>query len=496
MRAVGVADAFSIGAVQQLGNSTALSIDAGDVNGDSVLDLVVGSVSGQPVQIFLGAPVRESCMCQRDFQTAPISIPDTGANEGVALGDFDNNGALDLVVANGGGQPDTVWLNDGAGNFAQSVTLDPSNGRDVAVGDFNDDGNLDIAVAANTPNPVYFGNGNGGFAAPVLLGDAVSLSVAVGRLNNDNRDDLAFANVGAPSSAWAKDASGNTFTRTSQIDLGDAAAVALGDFNGDNIDDVVLGRVPTDVDDIPSNLVLINDGNGAFSAPREELGFSPTNDVIIGDVNTDGLPDLVFVSESGVHQVWMAAGNRFELHREQIIDIGSTAGVLAPLGETDNGTPGGIDLAIGGDLSAGVGVYLNDSLGNLGRGDIVPPVITLTGETAVSVPSGAPYTDAGATASDNIDGDITPVATSNVNTAVVGSYTVTYNATDFAGNAADPVSRTVTVTPASGRGGGGGGALGLWLLALLAAAHLLFLARGRMALRRQSIRTRFRGPVT
>ena len=175
VRAVGVADAFSVGAVQQLGNSTALSIDAGDVNGDSVLDLVVGTISGQPVQIFLGAPLRESCMCQRDFQATPISIPDTGANAGVALGDFNNNGTLDLVVANGGGQPDTVWLNDGAGNFAQSATLDPSNGRDVAVGDFNNDGNLDFAVAANTPNPVYFGNGNGGFGAPVLLGDEISL---------------------------------------------------------------------------------------------------------------------------------------------------------------------------------------------------------------------------------------------------------------------------------------------------------------------------------
>ena len=118
--------------------------------------------------------------------------------------------------------------------------------------------------------------------------------------------------------------------------------------------------------------------------------------------------------------------------------------------------------------SAGVGVYLNDSLGNLGRGDIAPPVITLTGEATVNVPSGAPYSDAGATATDNIDGDITPVATSNVNTAVVGTYTVTYNATDFAGNAADPVSRTVNVTPAAGRGGGGGGALGIWLLLLLA----------------------------
>ena len=169
-------------------------------------------------------------------------------------------------------------------------------------------------------------------------------------MTNDNRDDIVFANVGAPSDVWTKNASGTAFTRTSRINLGDAVAVALGDFSGDGIDDVVLGRVATDVDDIPSNPVLINGGNGGFAAPREELGFSPTNDVIVGDVNADGSLDLVFISASGVHQIWSAAGNRFQLHGEQIIDIGSTAGVLAPLGETDTGTPGGIDLAVGGDL--------------------------------------------------------------------------------------------------------------------------------------------------
>ena len=485
VRAVGVADSFSVGAVQNLGNSTILSVDAGDVNGDAVVDIVVGTASGEPVQVFLGAGLRDSCMCQRDFQTTPISIPDTGANEGVALGDFNNNGTLDLVVANGAGQPDTVWLNDGAGNFTQSAALDPSNGRDVAVADLNDDGNLDFAVAANTPNPVYFGDGNGGFSAPTLLGNEISLGVAVGRFDNNNRMDLVFANVGADSEIWTKDASGNGFSSSDAVALGDAASVGVGDFNGDGFDDIVLGRVPTDVNDVPSNPVLINNGNATFGGAREELGFSPTNDVLIGDVNTDGLPDLVFVSASGVHQIWTAAGGRFQLHVEQIIDIGSTAGVLAPLGDTDNATPGGIDLAIGGDLSAGVGIYLNDSLGNLGRGDIDPPVITLTGDASVDTPSGSPYTDAGATAVDNIDGDLTPIATSNVNTAIVGSYTVTYNVTDFAGNEATPVSRTVNVTAASGRGGGGGGgALGYATVALLLATYLLFLLGSRVRVRR------------
>ena len=60
---------------------------------------------------------------------------------------------------------------------------------------------------------------------------------------------------------------------------------------------------------------------------------------------------------------------------------------------------------------------------------------------------GTSYTDAGATASDNIDGDITSNITTvnNVDTDVVASYTVTYNVSDSSGNAATEVTRTVNV---------------------------------------------------
>src|SRR5207249_5242882 len=80
-------------------------------------------------------------------------------------------------------------------------------------------------------------------------------------------------------------------------------------------------------------------------------------------------------------------------------------------------------------------------------GDTTPPVITLRGSTSVSVEIGSTYTDAGATASDNVDGNITSkIVTFNpVNTALVGTYTVTYNVSDAAGNAATQVTRTVNV---------------------------------------------------
>ncbi|MFE5323246.1 immunoglobulin-like domain-containing protein [Paenibacillus sp. NPDC056579] len=82
--------------------------------------------------------------------------------------------------------------------------------------------------------------------------------------------------------------------------------------------------------------------------------------------------------------------------------------------------------------------------------DTVKPVITLNGPAAVEIPAGSTYTDAGATATDNVDGDLTSRIQVNgsVDTSLPGTYTLIYTVTDNAQNAADPVVRTVTVAAA------------------------------------------------
>lgn len=79
--------------------------------------------------------------------------------------------------------------------------------------------------------------------------------------------------------------------------------------------------------------------------------------------------------------------------------------------------------------------------------DTVKPLITLLGEAAVTLTAGESYTDAGATAQDDRDGNITDkiIITGSVDTATAGTYTLSYNVSDTAGNAADTVTRTVVV---------------------------------------------------
>src|SRR3989344_5549140 len=94
--------------------------------------------------------------------------------------------------------------------------------------------------------------------------------------------------------------------------------------------------------------------------------------------------------------------------------------------------------------SSGYNVILNNT-----PSDTTPPVITLTGNNPENVAKNFAYTDAGATALDDVDGEISVAMSGSVDTTVVGSYTLTYTATDAASNAAT-ATRTVNVTDGTG----------------------------------------------
>ncbi len=81
--------------------------------------------------------------------------------------------------------------------------------------------------------------------------------------------------------------------------------------------------------------------------------------------------------------------------------------------------------------------------------DTTAPVITLTGASTVDLTVGGVYTEEGATVTDDVDTSVVVVISGSVDTATVGVYTITYNATDTAGNQATPVTRTVNVAEAT-----------------------------------------------
>jgi hypothetical protein len=219
-------------------------------------------------------------------------------------------------------------------------------------------------------------------------------------------------------------------------------------------------------------LATASSGNPFFVA--DELGAAPATGLLVNDFNLDSRADVLAVNEAGVRIFTNAgaANGTFLLHAQQIAAPGARAAAMGKFSNDER-----VDLAL---VAEGVKVFVNEGNGDFGRPDSTPPVIQLVGPATVNVTIDGTYADAGATASDAVDGDLTSriVVTNPVNTTVLGTYTVTYTVADLSGNAAVPVTRTVTVQPQAAAVEGGGGAIGMATLAALLTILLMASSRG------------------
>ena len=126
---------------------------------------------------------------------------------------------------------------------------------------------------------------------------------------------------------------------------------------------------------------------------------------------------------------------------------GDDGGATSGSDTTSSGAGGTTSSGAGGTAGGGAGGAAGGGAG--GTDDTVAPVITLLGSSSVALAVGDTYVDAGATASDDVDGDISShiVTVSTVDTTAVGNYSVSYDVTDASGNAAAQVVRSVVVSP-------------------------------------------------
>ena len=279
-------------------------IAVGDLNGDGRLDMAVPNCNDGTVTILLGNG-------DGTFTAASGSPISMGSSEScfVAVGDFSGNGISDLAVANEVGNTITILQGKGDGTFSASSQGPISVGKSpsfIAVGDFNDDGNLDLGVANNSDGTmtVLLGSGNGSFSvatgSPVTVGSDPT-SIALGDFNGDGKLDLAVANELNNTVTILLSNGDGTFTPAngSPVTAGNyPTTIAVADFDGDGNLDLAIAD-----DNASSVTIMMGNGDGTFKPPATINAPIVPYAVAVGDFNGDGIPDLAISSHSSFNTV-------------------------------------------------------------------------------------------------------------------------------------------------------------------------------------------------
>jgi hypothetical protein len=302
---------------------------------------------------------------------------------GVALFDYDNDGLLDIFFTNGAAIPslektdstfsNRLFHNNGDGTFTDVTEKAGLAGigysMGVAAGDYDNDGFVDLYVTGVNRNQLFHNNGNGTFTdvsekagvTGIVPGIGKAWAVAAGWFdyNNDGLLDLLVVNYlnydlktasacsvgklptycspndfqGTPNILYRNNGDG-TFTDVSAAShigqyVGKGMGVAFADYDGDGFTDIFISN------DTYPNFLLHNNGDGTFTDQASDAGvaYNETGKTVAGmgadfrDLNNDGLPDIFHTT---------MFGDTFPLYENegkgQFSDVTSSSGLTTATG--------------------------------------------------------------------------------------------------------------------------------------------------------------------
>jgi hypothetical protein len=320
---------------------------ASDLNGDGNVDVAISNGNGIVISMGNGDGTFQPSL------NYPINDTVVGY---LVVGDFNSDGILDIVATGNTG----VWFlaGSGGGTFNSAVLAATLSGSfDIAAADFNQDGKLDLAVtrlAAGNKGAgfaVLLGNGNGTFQTPQLFSRPNRpLAIAVGSLTKSGPPSIAL-NGSVTEGAYlyfGNGAGGFTGPRVVSLSGGAYQSLAIGDVNGDGLPDLVSG----------DGYVAYGEGGGNFSAPVSYPvdSYLETTGLVLADLSNNGLTDIVVGAQYFISVLLNDSNKEFEDGIWTSVTGGAGCGVKG-----DFNGDGKVDLAV--NNANGISILLGTGKG-------------------------------------------------------------------------------------------------------------------------------------
>jgi hypothetical protein len=282
---------------------TPVAIGVGDFNGDGKLDIVTVNLTDTNLSVLLGNG-DGTFQAAKNTSLAALSNP-----RGLAVGDFNGDGKLDVAVSFSGSFYQSVRImgGNGDGTFSSGWST-PVGGfpEFVIAGDFNGDGALDFAVADNSSNiiTVALNSGSGSFPNDAshihvyTVGNAPS-SIAVGDFNDDGKADLAVANFNDNTVSVLRGNGNGTFQSAVNYPVGvNPTSVIAADFDGDGHPDLAVANSDPFSFNPGTVGILLGDGAGNFQGQQTfGVGLQPFS-LVAADFNGDAILDFAVANEN------------------------------------------------------------------------------------------------------------------------------------------------------------------------------------------------------